>query len=126
MRNRSPKRASELEADPVEHYTRLADDFGYSRHYRSRDDGRQHNSRRLMLEPLSLFIFAVLALLAVIATQMWQWGVFDPIFGSKSAVVDTSSKRWQLNGRAARVADDRVVEVDEPDVSPDEDGTAAE
>jgi Co/Zn/Cd efflux system component len=126
MRNRSPKRASELEADPVAHYTRLADDFGYSRHYRTHNDGKPKGNRRLMLEPLSLFIFAVLALLAVIATQMWQWGVFDPIFGSKSAIVSTSSKRWQLNGRAARVADDRTAAADEPDAAADEDNAPAE
>ncbi len=114
MRKRSPKGKDQ----PVEHYTSLAAEFGYSRgSYRSIDEGRPISRIRLLLQPLSLFIMSLMALVLVCALQLWRMGTFDPIFGAKSAVMDKSSKRWLLNGRAARVTDDRVVEVDDPDAT---------
>ena len=121
MRNRTPKRANKRGADPAEHYTRLADDFGFSRGaYRAVDDGRP--SGHILLQPLSLFILSLLALVLVCGVQLWRMGTFDVIFGNKSAVVDHSSKRWMLNGRSARVADDRVTDVEEPGAADEEDG----
>jgi hypothetical protein len=112
MRKRSPKGKDQ----PVEHYTSLAAEFGYSRGaYRAIDAGRPMSRTRLLLQPLSLFILSLLALVLVCGVQLWRMGTFDVIFGAKSAVVDRSSKRWMLNGRAARIADDRVTGVEAPD-----------
>jgi hypothetical protein len=114
MGNRSPKGKGR----PAEHYSSLATEFGYSRgSYRAIDEGRPMSRTRLLLQPLSLFIMSLIALVLVCALQLWRMGTFDPIFGAKSAVIDKSSKRWLLNGRAARVSDDRVVAVDEPDAA---------
>lgn len=123
MRHRSPNRASSLEADPVEHYTRLAEEFGHPRrgHYRARDEGRPVGPGKLLLQPLSLFIIALMALVIVSGVQLWRVGMFDSIFGSKSAVLDNGPKRWMLNGRAARVPDDRTADADEPEAEADED-----
>ncbi len=119
MRNRTPKRANKRGADPAEHYTRLADDFGFSRGaYRAVDDGRP--SGHILLQPLSLFILSLVALVLVCGVQLWRMGTFDAVFGSQSAVVDKSSKRWMLNGRAARVSDDRVADAEEPDTADEE------
>ena len=63
------------------------------------------NSGQFLLQPLTLFILAVLALLIVSAVQLWRIGAFEPIFGDKAAVVDRGSKRWMMNGRAAPAAD---------------------
>ena len=116
MRSRSPKRASDLKPDPAEHYTRLADEFGMPRggRYTMTDDGRPITGARFWLQPLTLFILSLIALVAVCAVQFWRLGVFDPIFGPKGALVDTSSKRWILNGRSARPA--TVSALAEPDI----------
>ncbi len=118
MRNRPLPRACDLEADPVEHYTRLAEEFGHSRRqYKACDDGRSLGGARLMLEPLSLFIFALLALIAVAALQLWRIGAFDPVFGTQSARVDPAPKQWLLNGHAPRVADDRALDRGDPEIA---------
>ena len=81
------------------------------------------NSGQFLLQPLTLFILAVLALLIVSAVQFWRIGAFEPIFGDKAAVVDRGSKRWMMNGHAAR-ADSRVTITQEP--ADDEDESPAE
>ena len=129
MAFRSPKRASKPKADPPDHYSRLADDFGYTRHgqYRGSDDGRPMTGSRFWLQPLTLFILSLLALVLVCALQLWRMGTFDAVFGARSAQVDPSSKRWMLNGRSARTADDRVRNPQEPDIDrgpPDEEEEA--
>lgn len=129
MRRRSPKRDRDLKPDPTAHYTRLADEFGMPRggHYTASDNGRPMTGARFWLQPVTLFILSLLALVVVGGTQLWRMGVFDPIFGPKSAQTDKSSKRWMANGRAVRPAAD-VVEVDEPDIdrgpAPEDDPTA--
>lgn len=75
---------------------------------------------RFLLQPLSLFILSLLTLVLVCGVQLWRMGTFDGIFGAKSAVVDKSSKRWMLNGRAPRVADDRVAGAEESDTAGEE------
>ena len=134
MRNRALIRASELKADPVEHYTRLAEDFGYSRrgYYKAADDGKPMSGGRLMTQPLSLFILSLLALIAVSAAHLWQRGVFDGLFPSTGATVDPASKKWLVNGGAARVPNDRVTDVDEnealepePEFTPVDDGATS-
>jgi hypothetical protein len=118
-----------LKPDPTEHYTRLADEFGMPRggHYTASDDGRPMTGARFWLQPVTLFILSLLALVVVGGAQLWRMGLFDPIFGPKSAQMDKGSKRWMANGRSARPAAD-VVEVDEPDIDrgppPEEDPTA--
>jgi hypothetical protein len=118
MRNRSPKRASELKPDPAAHYNRLADEFGMPRGgtYHARDAGRPMTGRHFWLQPLTLFILSLLALVLVSSLQLWRLGWFSVLFGAKSAEVDRSSKRWLLNGRSARTADDRTLNAPEPDI----------
>ena len=111
MRNRSLKRDSEPQADPADHYTRLADEFGSPRRgrYTAVDEGRPMTGTRFWLQPLTLFILSLHALIVVGGLQLWRMGILDPIFGPKSAVVDKSSKRWIQNDRAAPVADRKSV-----------------
>jgi hypothetical protein len=117
MRNRSPKGAGKKDGHSADHYTRLAEDFGFARSgYRAIDEGRPMSRIRFLLQPLSLLIISLIALVIVSGLQLWRHGVFDPIFGPKSATVAKGPKRWMLNGRATRVGDDRVVEIDEPDI----------
>lgn len=131
MRKSSPQRARDPKPDPTEHYTRLADEFGMPRggRYTATDDGRPMTGARFWLQPVTLFILSLLALVVVGGAQLWRMGLFDPIFGAKSAQVEKGSKRWLLNGGSARPAPD-VVNVDEPDVDqgppPPEDETPAE
>ena len=118
MRNRSLKRDSEPQADPADHYTRLADEFGSPRRgrYTAVDEGRPMTGARFWLQPLTLFILSLLALIVVGGLQLWRMGILDPIFGPKSAIAAKASKRWMANGRAAPVADDRVIDGEEPDI----------
>ena len=134
MRKRALPRASDLQADPVEHYTRLAEEFGHSRrgHYRAADDGKPVSGGRLMTQPLSLFILSLLALILVGTAHLWQRGMFDGLFPSNGATVDPASKRWLMNGGAARVAEKRVADVDdaeavepEPEFTPVDDGATS-
>ena len=117
MRKRSPQRGRDLKPDPTEHYTRLADEFGMPRggRYTASDDGRPMTGARFWLQPVTLFILSLLALVVVGGAQLWRIGLFDPIFGPKSAQMEKGSKRWMANGRSARPAAD-VVNVDEPDI----------
>ncbi len=129
MRNHAPKRKSKAKADPANHYSRLADDFGYTRRgqYRGSDAGRLMTGRRFWLQPLTLFILSLLALVLVCGLQLWRMGTFDAVFGPKSAQIDRSSKRWMLNGRSPRAADDHTAKNEEPDIDrgpPSEDDTA--
>ena len=131
MRNRSPKRASNEKGNHTDHYTRLADDFGFTRrgHYRVSDNGKLMTGSRFWLQPLTLFILSLIALVMVCAVQLWRMGTFDGVFGARSAQIDPSSKRWMLNGRSARTADDRVRNPQEPDIDrgpPDEEEEAAQ
>jgi hypothetical protein len=117
MRNRSPKGESKKDGHSADHYSRLADDFGYVRGaYRAIDEGRPMSRLRFFLQPLSLFIISLVALVLLCGVQLYRMGMFDPIFGPKSATVANGPKRWMLNGKAQRVADDRIVVVDEPDI----------
>ena len=117
MANRSPKGATKKGSRAAEHYTRLADDFGFARGgYRAIDEGRAMSRMRFFLQPLSLFIMALIALVLLSGVQLYRVGMFDAIFGPKSAAVPAGPKRWLLNGHARRVADDRMVNGDEPDV----------
>ena len=117
MANRSPKGANKKDGGAVEHYTRLADDFGYARGgYRAIDDGRGMSRLRFFLQPLSLFIMALVALVFLCGIQLYRMGTFDAIFGPKSATIAMGERRWQLNGHAKRATDDHVVNMDEPDV----------
>ncbi len=134
MRKRAPQRASDPKADPVEHYTRLAEDFGYSHrgYYKSAHDGKPVSGGRLMTQPLSLFILSLLALIMVGTAHLWQGGVFDGLFPSRGPKVDPASKKWQVNGGAARVAAERVTNVDEseaaepePEFTPVDDGATS-
>lgn len=118
MRNRSPKGESKKDRHSADHYSRLADDFGYVRGaYRAIDEGRPMSRIRLLLQPLSLFIISLIALVLVCGLQLWRMGMFDPLFAAKSAMVDKAPKRWLLNGRATRVADDRIVQIGEPEAA---------
>ncbi len=118
MRNRSPKGAGNGKGHSAEHYTRLAEEFGFARSgYRAIDEGRPMSRIRFLLQPLSLFIMSLTALVLVCGIQLWRMGMFDPLFAAKSAVVDKAPKRWLLNGRATRVADDRNVETGEPEAA---------
>lgn len=130
MRNRGSKRARDLKPDPTEHYTRLADEFGVPRggHYTASDDGRPLTGARFWLQPVTLFILSLLALVVVGGAQLWRMGLFDPVFGPKSAQVEKGSKRWMVNGRSARPAAE-VVNTEEPDIDrvpPPEDDAPAE
>jgi hypothetical protein len=120
MRNRSPKRASESKAERAAHYKRLADDYGAPRRgrYTQANEGRPMSGRQFWFQPLTLFILSLIALFFVSMIQLYRFGVFDPIFGPKSATVDTSSKRWQLDGRRAAPADAAPSERDESDNPP--------
>lgn len=118
MRKRSPKRASEPKSASAEHYARIADDFGSPRRgrYTAVDEGRPMTGARFWFQPVTLFFLSLMALVMVSGVQLWRLGWFSVWFGAKSAQVDKSSKRWQLNGRqAAPVAAD-ITEIDEPDV----------
>jgi hypothetical protein len=118
MRKRSPKRASEPASASTEHYARIADDFGSPRRgrYTAVDEGRPMTGARFWLQPLTLFILSLLALVLVSGVQLWRLGWFGVWFGAKSAEVDLSSKRWQLDGRRAAPADTEMTDIDEPDV----------
>lgn len=117
MAKRAPKGADKKNGRATEHYTRLAEDFGYARRgYRAIDEGRAKSRFRFLLQPLSLFITSLIALVLVCGVQLYRMGMFDAILGPKSATVAKGPKRWMLNGHARRVADDRSVEVDEPDI----------
>jgi hypothetical protein len=118
MRNRSAKGASEEDGHSADHYTRLAEDFGFARSgYRAIDEGRPMSRIRFLLQPLSLFVMSLTALVLVCGLQLWRMGMFDPLFAAKSAVVDKAPKRWLLNGRATRVSDDRIVPTGEPEAA---------
>jgi hypothetical protein len=116
MRKKSPQRARDLKPDATEHYTRLADEFGMPRggRYTATDDGRPMTGARFWFQPVTLFILSLIALALVGGAQLWRMGLFDSIFGPKSAQVEKGSKRWMLNRNSARSAAD-VVNVDEPD-----------
>jgi hypothetical protein len=118
MRNRSPKRKSEPEAAPIEHYARLADEFGSPRRgrYTAVDEGRPMTSGRFWLQPLSLFILSLMALMMVSSVHLWRLGWFGYWFGAKSAQVDMSSKRWQLDGRKAAPVDPMITDSEARDV----------
>lgn len=117
MRNRSPKRASESKAERAARFTRLADDYGAPRRgrYTQGNEARPMSGRQFWFQPLTLFILSLIALVLVSTAQLYRFGVFDPIFGPKSATVDPSSKRWQLNGRRAAPVEAAPSERDEAD-----------
>ena len=122
MAIRSTQRARELKADAAEHYTRLAEEFGHARRgYRSVDNGGP-GGREILWQPLSLFIMALMALIMVCGLQAKRLGMFDFILGSGSAQAPTGSKRWMMNGRAHRVADDRTAAARDPDGDDDNGG----
>lgn len=116
MRIRSPKRAREHKADPADQYTRMADEFGTPRRgrYTASDDGGPMTGGRFWLQPLTLFILSLLALVLVSSLQLWRLGWFGVWFGAKSAQVDRSSKRWQLDGRRAAPVDPVITDGDDP------------
>jgi hypothetical protein len=118
MRNRSLKRKSEPTVAPVEHYARLADEFGSPRRgrYTAVDEGRPMTGSRFWLQPLTLFILSLLALLLVSSAQLWRLGWFGVWFGAKSAQVDRSSKRWQLDGRKSAPASPMITASEEREV----------
>jgi hypothetical protein len=110
MRIRLQKRARDVGADPANHYARLADDMGHARKaYRATDDGKPLSGAMLLMQPLSLFLMSLMALVLLCAIQLWRQGMFPPLFANKGAVVDGAPKNWILNGRARRVEDDRLV-----------------
>ena len=121
MRNRSAKGKGDAKGHSDEHYTMLAEEFGHARRgYRAIDEGRALSGGRLLLQPLSLFIMSLLALVFLCGVQLWRMGIFDPLFAAKGAVVDKSSKRWLLNGHAPRAAYDGPAVIAEPEqVIPD-------
>jgi hypothetical protein len=118
MRKRSLKRASEPQSASTEHYARIADDFGRPRRgrYTASDDGAPMTGSRFWFQPVTLFFLSILALLMVSGLQLWRLGWFGVWFGAKSAQVDKSSKRWQLDGRRAAPVDAEVTDIDEPDI----------
>ncbi len=121
MRNRSDKGTGKR-GHAVEHYTRLAEEFGFSRGpYRTPDDRRTPGGQHMLLQPLSLFIMSLIALVLVCAVQLWRMGTFDSVFGARSAVVEKGSKRWLLGGHARRVRDDRKAAPAKPEAAFDDD-----
>ena len=81
------------------------------------------------MQPLSLFILSLIALVVVSGIQLWRLGMFDSVFGPKSAQVEKGSKRWMASGRSPRPAADAVA-AEEPDIDrgppPEDDPTAEE
>ena len=90
MRIRSPKRARQGKVDRADHYTRMADEFGTPRRgrYTASDDGAPMTGGRFWLQPISLFILSIVALVLVSSLQLWRLGWFGVWFGAKSAQVD--------------------------------------
>ncbi len=122
MRIRSPKRARQGKVDRADHYTRMADEFGSPRRgrYTASDDGRPMTGGRFWLQPLTLLILSLLALVLVSGLQLWRLGWFGVWFGEKSAHVDSSSKRWQLDGRKAAPVDPVITDDDRSTPEPEE------
>lgn len=114
MRFRLSKRGSDSNAVKAEHYARLGENFGSPRRgrYTNADDGRMMSGGRFWLQPLTLFILSLLALVLVSGVQLWRLGWFGVWFGAKSAQVDNSPKRWQLDGRRASPVDPAVPDDD--------------
>ena len=67
MRFRLPKRGSKPDAVKAEHYARLGDNFGSPRRgrYINGDEGQPITGGRFWLQPLTLFILSLLALVLV-------------------------------------------------------------
>lgn len=116
MRLSRSKRARDVKAENADHYTRLASEFGMPRGviYTAKHDGRRLTEGSLLREPLALFIIALLTFIVVGTAQLYQIGMFDSVFGPKSAEASAASKRWMQGGRAGRVADDRASSSPEP------------
>ena len=114
MRFRLPKRGSKPDAVKAEHYARLGDNFGSPRRgrYINGDEGRSVGGDRFWLQPLTLFILSLLALVLVSGVQLWRLGWFGVWFGAKSAQIDNAPKRWQLDGRKAAPLDPAVPDDD--------------
>ena len=71
---------------------------------------------RFWFQPVTLLFLSLMVLVLVSSLQLWRLGWFSVWFGAKSAQVDQSSKRWQLDGRRASPVDADITEIEEPDV----------
>ncbi len=112
MRFRLPKRGGDPTGAKAEHYARLGENFGSPRRGRYINGDEGGNGGRFWLQPLTLFILSLLALALVSGVQLWRLGWFGVWFGAKSAQIDQSPKRWQLDGRRAAPVDPAVPDDD--------------
>ena len=114
MRFRLSKRGRDRDGVKAEHYARLGENYGSPRRgrYTNIETGQPIAGGRFWLQPLTLFILSLLALVLVSGIQLWRLGWFGVWFGAKSAQVDPSPKRWQLDGRKAAPVDPAVPDDD--------------
>lgn len=117
MDKRSAKAAGKAKGRASTTASRAEEDFAFSRlSYRSEGRARSPGNRFWLFEPLALFILSLILLVLLCGVQLYRMGKFDAVFGPKSATMAKGSKSWMQNGRARRIADDRLVNIDEPDI----------